>query len=330
METSCLQMTDCLETTHSGELASDVARGLAAAPRSIPSRYLYDERGSNLFKQICRLPEYYLTRTELSLLRQAAPLILRGREETDLVELGAGSNLKIRAILDSLAPARRRDLRYIPLDVCKEVLRESGEELRHIYPEVPFVGVVGDFNRHLPAIPDGRPRVFLFLGSTLGNFEEDEAHELLTAVAESMRPGDSFVLGLDRVKPTPLLEGAYNDGQGVTAAFNRNVLAVVNRELHADFDLDAFGHLAFYRPDKSRVEMHLQTLEDTSVRVEDLDLGLELRQGETIRTEVCRKFDAAEMERMSSAAGLSITNCFTDPGGMFSLLELERTLPFSS
>ncbi len=202
-------------------MAQDVLKGLLADQKYIPSKYFYDARGSKLFEVICNLPEYYPTRTELSLLATHAEEIVRGLRHGDLVELGAGANWKIRTLLDALGPWRRGHVRYVPVDVCGPALRESAAELTTAYPELRVDGIVADFTRDLHRLHSDRPKVVLFFGSTIGNLDEGEAVAFLQDVAAMLNPGDRFVLGLDMVKPIQILEAAYNDSRNVTAEFNR-------------------------------------------------------------------------------------------------------------
>jgi L-histidine N-alpha-methyltransferase len=213
-------------------------------------------------------------------------------------------------------------MRYVPVDVCGDYLQAAARDLRRHFPELSVLGVVADFTRHLQALPNTRQRLFLFLGGTLGNFADDEALEFLTRVSRSMHSGDHFILGLDMAKSRTVLERAYNDARGVTAAFNKNILRVVNNELNATFDPDLFEHRAFFNPQKSRVEMHLEALRDMEVEVADLPLRVPLARGETIHTEISRKFAPEEIETMASRAGLRIHRWTSDREGMFSLLDL--------
>lgn len=316
-----------LEEEVPGTIAYDVLRGLSADQKYIPSKYLYDERGSKLFDAICDLPEYYPTRTEVRLLSAHAEDIVRGLRQVDLVELGAGANRKIRLLLDALGPRRRADVRYVPVDVCGSALLESAVRLRTVYPEMRVKGIEADFTRDLHVLRSDRPKLVLFLGSTIGNLDEGEVSSFLIDVAAMLNPGDRFLLGLDMVKPAEILEAAYNDSRNVTADFNKNMLLVVNRELGAGFNPTDFDHVAFYDEGRERVEMHLRARRDMSVEVKDLGIAVDLKKGETIRTEICRKFRRDGAENMILNAGMRVRRWYSDPNGWFSLLDAVPDRP---
>jgi L-histidine N-alpha-methyltransferase len=305
------------------DIARDVQKGLTAPRKTLPSKYFYDSRGSKLFERICHLPEYYPTRTEMILLRQTAPRLMQSMEECDLVELGSGANWKIRLLLDAL-PGPASEIRYIPVDVSESALQEAAEELRSLYPELPILGLVDDFTQSLDRLPDERPRLLILFGSTLGNFSEKGGIKFLRRLARSMNPGDRFLLGLDMLKDRATLEAAYNDSEGVTEAFNKNILHVLNRELQADFEPDHFDHVARFNEVQEQVEMYLQASRDVEVRLSDLDLTVEMEKGEKIRTEICRKFSRKSAEEMFDEAGLSSEQWFTDRKEWFSLVLLKR------
>jgi L-histidine N-alpha-methyltransferase len=302
-------------------MAQDVLKGLMADQKYIPSKYFYDARGSKLFEVICNLPEYYPTRTELGLLSIHAKDIVRGLRQGDLVELGAGANWKIRILLDALGQWRKADVRYVPVDVCGPALLESAAQLTTVYPEVRVNGIVADFTRDLHRLQSDRPKLVLFFGSTIGNLEEGEALSFLQDVAAILNPGDRFLLGLDMVKPVEILEAAYNDSQNVTAEFNKNILLVINRELRATFYPASFDHAAFFNAKQERVEMHLRARRDLCVEVKASGISVVLKKGETIRTEICRKFRRDGAEKMICDAGMEVSRWYSDRKGWFSLLE---------
>jgi L-histidine N-alpha-methyltransferase len=311
--------------THSfyGELSNDVFTGLTADQKFIPSKYFYDERGSMLYEEICELPEYYLTRTEFSILNQQSNAIMDSFERGDLVELGSGANWKISKLIDAVNETGE-NIRYVPVDVSESALIAASEDLLTNYPRLRVLGIVADFTCHMEVIPTDFSKLTCFFGSTIGNLNETASHEFLHSVADSMNPEDRFLIGLDMIKPKTILEAAYNDAQGVTSAFNKNVLHVINRELHADFDPSVFEHCAFYNEEKEQVEMHLRATQKTTVEIKDLDLSVELEKGETIHTEICRKFSEENAMKMFSEVGLKVGRWFTDPKGWFSLVELVR------
>jgi L-histidine N-alpha-methyltransferase len=299
-------------------LATDVLRGLSAQPKYLPSKYFYDDRGSRLFARICDLPEYYPTRTEDRLLRNVAKQVIALARPSHLVELGSGDARKTRILLDVLAANGTRAT-YVPLDVSEAMLRRTALALLEEYPWLRVHGIVGDYDHHLGRIPEGRRRLVLFLGSTLGNLNAQATAIFLRRVAAHLRRGDHFLLGTDLVKPAPVLEAAYNDAAGVTAAFNRNVLAVVNRELDADFELDAFEHLAFWNERASRVEMHLRAARSLAVRVKGLGRTFRFRKGETIQTEISRKYTRNAVSDALSTAGLRLQRWLPSEDGYFAL-----------
>lgn len=320
---SIMETVNYINPTYHDDIKEDVLSGLTASQKFIPSKYFYDARGSDLFEKICCLHEYYPTRTELSILRDVAPSIMHYFTDGDIVELGAGANWKIRTLLDIVPKNKISNLRYIPVDVSEAALEASSEELLRMYPGLNLLGIVADFTRHLEMIPGGRKKLFVFFGSTLGNFKEDESDIFLKSVAGSMGKGDRFLLGIDMLKPRDILERAYNDSSGVTAEFNKNILNVLNRELEADFDLDNFDHRAVFNAEEGRIEMYLQANVDVVAEIGALGLTVELEEGERILTEVCRKFTKGSVDQMAFNAGLNVTKWFSDPKGWFSLVEME-------
>jgi len=300
------------------EMASDVAAGLSRRPKELPSKYFYDERGSLLFEDITRLPEYYLTRAERALLERVAGEVAGICRPRDLVELGSGSARKTRLLLE--AGRERSTLRrYVPFDVSREMAESSALGLVERYPGLDVHAVVGDFERHLEHIPPGEGRLVAFLGSTIGNFLRPQAVRFLTRLASILGPDDWFLLGTDLVKSRQVLEAAYDDRQGVTAEFNRNVLRVVNRNLEADFDVERFEHVAFYDEAGARVEMHLRATEVQEVRIESLDRTVRFERDEMMRTEVSCKYTRESVGSMLADAGLELEHWFTDDDRAFAL-----------
>jgi len=304
-------------------LAEDVREGLTHRPKRLPPKYIYDEAGSRLFEQITRTPEYYLTRTEMRLLQEVAPEIIRHVEPRDLVELGPGSSAKTRVLLDAM---RDEDLlhRYIPVEVSPSMVETTSRRLTAEYPGLRIHGVVGDFLQHMDKVPRGDRRLVIFLGSTLGNLHPDEALRFLRRVAATLGPDDAFLLGADLVKPREVLEAAYNDAEGITARFNRNVLEVVNRNLGGEFDSDRFSHVSFYNPQESRIESYLEADEAQEVRIRDLDLTVRFEEGERIHTEYSHKYTREMLEGYLSDAGLALERWFTDAREWFSLTLARR------
>jgi L-histidine N-alpha-methyltransferase len=309
---SCMEVRDTL--------ARDVREGLGrpARQREIPPKHLYDERGSELFDRITRLPEYYPTRSERAILNRQAPGLVELTGARELVELGSGTASKTRALLYAMAGAGALD-RYVPFDVDRSVVEGCAHELTDLYPGLPVHGVVGDFERHLGRVPDGDRRLIAFLGSTIGNLLPDARGRFLADVRRMMGPDDRFLLGTDLLKDVQMIEAAYNDSEGVTAAFNLNVLRVINRELDADFDLGAFEHVARFDRDCSWVELSLRARGEQQVRIPGAGLALTIADGEAIRTEVSTKFTLDVLARELGEAGMEMESFFTDPAGMFGL-----------
>ncbi|WP_426566459.1 L-histidine N(alpha)-methyltransferase [Angustibacter sp. McL0619] len=305
-------------TDRAQALADDVRSGLTASPKSLPPKWFYDERGSALFDEITRLPEYYPTDAERSVLRErAAEIVARSGADT-LVELGSGTSEKTRLLLDAFAAAGRLE-RFVPFDVDPTILQQAGEAVAAEYPGTQVQAVAGDFERHLDRLPVTGHRLVAFLGSTIGNLEPRPRAQFLTAIAAGLRPGDAFLLGTDLVKEPGRLVAAYDDAAGVTAQFNKNVLRVVNRELAADFDLDGFEHVARWDERDEWMEMLLRSVRAQTVRVGALDLQVEFAAGELMRTEVSAKFRQSGVRRELAAAGLETQAWWTDPRGDFAV-----------
>ncbi len=299
-------------------LRADARAGLTATPKTLPPRWFYDERGSELFDEITRLPEYYPTRTERALLAARSGDVAAASRADTLVELGSGTSEKTRLLLSALAdagPLRR----YVPVDVDPSVLRLAGATITADHPDVAVDAVVADFTTHLDRLPAGGRRLVAFLGSTIGNLEPTPRAGFLRSLAGTLAPGDSFLLGTDLVKDADRLVRAYDDAAGVTAAFDRNVLAVVNRELKADFDLSAFDHRAVWDPAQEWIEMRLRSTREQVVRIAALDLDVPFADGEDLRTEVSAKFRRAGVEAELATAGLQLTHWWADADGDFAL-----------
>lgn len=299
-------------------LRADVRAGLTGTPKSLPPKYFYDRRGSELFDEITRLPEYYPTRTERGILAaHAAEIGALTRAET-LIELGSGTSEKTRLLLDALHTGGTLR-RFVPFDVDATVLEQASAAVAADYQSLDVHAVVGDFEHHLGLLPARGRRLLAFLGSTIGNFEPADRAEFLTAVRATLSPGDSFLLGTDLVKDRSRLVAAYDDDAGVTAAFNRNVLAVLNRELGADFDLTGFDHVALWNADQEWIEMRLRCIRAQTVRLGALDLCVSIAAGEQIRTEISAKFTRGRVEDELATAGLRLVRWWTDPADDFAL-----------
>ena len=298
-------------------LRDDVAVGLTSTPKELPPKWFYDERGSELFAEIMRLPEYYPTERERAILRRHATDIA-ARPVHTFIELGAGSAEKTRWLLDALS-ARAGLARYVPFDVSEAFLRSVAAQLAADYPAHDIHGVVGDFERHLEDVPDGRPRLIALMGGTIGNFAPGERKRFLSAVADQLEPGDGFLLGTDLVKDRKRLVAAYDDRAGVTAEFNRNVLHVVNRELRADFVPDRFDHVARWDATNEWIEMRLRSSGRQRVRLRELALDVVFEDGEEMRTEISAKFRREGVEAELAAAGLELAEWWTDDAADFAV-----------
>ncbi|HEX3157827.1 MAG TPA: L-histidine N(alpha)-methyltransferase [Gemmatimonadaceae bacterium] len=306
-------------------MRAEVRAGLARRQKELPAKYFYDARGSALFERITQLPEYYLTRAERALLVRWAPAWMCRLRCRSLVELGAGSAIKTRVILDAMQAAGGGRA-YVPVDVSAEFLDASAAELRADYPGVRIAPVVADFTAGVPLPADlPGPVLVAFLGSTLGNFDDAGAVALLARVAQAMTAADHLLLGVDLEKDTATLEAAYNDVSGVTAEFNRNMLRVLNRELGADFDVAAFRHRAFFDRARHRIEMHLVADRAMSVRVPGVG-DVRFAAGESVRTEISTKYDRARVSALLGAAGLAMDEWEGDEAGQYALL-LARLAP---
>jgi len=302
-------------------LIADVFDGLSDTPKRLSSMFFYDGRGSQLFEEITTLPEYYPTRIEKRLLEGFARAEAPGWSDLDIIELGSGDCTKISLILDGVDGDCMPSIRYIPVDVSAFAIRQSAEALTHTYPGLTVHGLVADFLTQLPCIPCARPRLFCLLGSTIGNLSVAQRQAFLQDLGRAMQPGDEFLLGVDLVKPVEVLERAYNDSRGVTAAFNRNILRVVNELAETDFRPEWFDHVAFYDPGQARVEMHLRATKDMEVATPlGREATLGVRKDETIHTENSHKFTIPQGRRLLESAGLEVVSYRQDPKQWFALL----------
>jgi L-histidine Nalpha-methyltransferase len=292
----------------------EVRAGLTASPRSLPSKYFYDDVGSRLFDEICELPEYYLTRAEYALLARHAGELVTGCES--LLEIGSGMARKTHLLVAALCERAARPT-YVPFDISRATIDAATSELLAKHPQLHVHGVIGDFTRDLHAIvrpPLPRaPRLFAFLGSTVGNLDETAAPAFVRSVSRLMSDADRFLLGVDLVKDERVLHAAYNDSAGVTAAFNKNILRVIARELGGDpVPDDAFEHLAFYAAERARIEMHLVATRPYTLWLRELDLRVQLAAGEDLMTEISRKFTRASVEQTLAAGGMRLEHWFAD------------------
>lgn len=303
-------------------LVSDVRRGLGTQPRTLPPKWLYDDHGSDLFDQITRLVEYYPTEAERSLLVAHADEIVQLSGADTVVELGSGTSDKTRTLLDAFSSHDQLD-RFVPVDVSEGTLRTAAHELSHRYPGLKVEAVVGDFTLHLGHLPAGGRKLVAFLGGTLGNLYVEERAAFLGALADSLEPGDCLLLGTDLVKSSDRLIAAYNDSSGVTAAFAANCLSVVNRELGADFDLEAFSFVPFWDPHMERMDLRLRSEGPQTVAIPGADLTIDLADGEEIRVEISTKFRPDQLRGELAAAGFALEQLWSDADFALTLARRE-------
>ncbi len=300
-------------------MAADVRAGLTKPFKELSPRYFYDERGSELFERITELPEYYPTRCERAILEgEAAAICEAACHPASLIELGSGAATKTRVLLSALREAECLRT-YVPVDISEEITRRTAEQVAAEYQGVRVRGLVCDYELDLERVPVGGPRVIAFLGGTIGNFAPAQRASFLRRVANLLGPEDRFLLGTDLVKDRATLEAAYNDSQGVTAEFNKNVLAVLNAALGADFDPDSFEHVARWDDDNLWVDIRLRSLRDQVVDFTELGMLVPFRAGEEMRTELSTKFARPGLEGIYAEAGLELTDWWTDPEGRYAL-----------
>ena len=303
--------------------ARSVDRGLGARPPRLECRYLYDAEGSRLYEAITALDEYYLTRTEAALLARHADEVRRRVGATTLVELGSGSSAKTSYLLDAWARAAR-PVRYVPVDVSASALEGAARSLCPDRPWLEWIGLHASHDQAFPLLRTVSPATVAFLGSSIGNLDDAELDAFLAQLAAALAPGDHFLVGVDLVKDPAVLEAAYDDGAGVTAAFTRNLFARMNRELDAGLDVTAFAHEARWEPAREQVEIHARVLRDQVLVLPSLDRRHHLPAGTRIRVEICRKFRLGPLGDRLRAAGLATVATWTDPPGWFALLLLRR------
>ncbi len=319
LEGCAITIDSYLQEGQERSLADDVLDGLTKPFKELPPKHFYDARGAELFDQICDLPEYYQTRTERSILQGAAAQLASMTAAAELVELGSGTAAKTRVLLDALHSAGTLQL-YIPVDVTETMVRDCARELTSEYPGLRVHGVIGDFERHLDRVPAPEgPRLVVFLGGTIGNFPPGSRRRFLREIARLLGPEDHLLMGTDLVKDPRVLTQAYDDAQGVTAEFNRNLLRVLNRELQADFDPEDFDHVALFNREHEWIEMRLRARRKHTTTVRDLNLSVHFEQGEELRTEISAKFTRERVGSDLAAAGLEIVSWLTDPDELFAL-----------
>lgn len=299
----------------------DVKQGLTQCPKSLPSKYFYDDKGSELFEQICELPEYYPTRTEASILEVSGREIAQITGLCELIELGSGSSTKTRLLLDAYQD-QGNIYKYVPIDVSAGILKASAMKLTQEYPTLKIQGLVGTYAQALTQFQDDSSHVkmLFFLGSSIGNFSPLDYDRFLTKIRAVLKEGDYFLLGIDLQKPQDILEAAYNDSQGITAKFNLNILAHLNHKFQGNFDLNHFYHRAIYNSNKNQIEMYLISQRKQLVELENIDSTIEFQEKEAILTEISRKFDLNEVQKNLEMKGMKTLKIFTDPRNWFGLV----------
>lgn len=312
-----------MDAVPSPQELADLSQALRQPLPEVPPRYFYDDAGSDLFVQITRLPEYYPTRAETELLEGLAPDLAARVQPREIAELGSGAGAKVRRLLDA-ALAVGSLQQCTMLDISQGALAASVAALRADYPELQVQGVPGDFVHDLARLGPGSNRLLLFLGGTFGNLTPEAGHRFLCSVAQLLHPTDTFLLGVDLIKDPAIIESAYNDSQGVTAAFNRNLLRVLNKRVGADFPVDAFAHRAFYDETRARIEMRLRACRSVTVTIPAIDWTHHFREGDELRTEISCKYDRPRMHALLKGSGLALRRWHTDARKRFGLLELER------
>ncbi len=301
----------------------EIRVGLLSNPPTIPAKYFYDERGSELFEQICELPEYYQARTEHALLKTMADDVVTQTGAEELVELGSGAATKTRVVLDAMARAKQLRF-YVPFDVSEGIVRRVAQELVEEYKELQVHGVVGDFLAHLEHIPQGGRRLVMLLGGTIGNLGPEAAQTFLSSVFYEMDQGDFFLLGVQLITDVNRLEAAYNDSAGLTAAFNKNILHALQSVIRAEFDPDAFDHVARFNQSEHRIEMRLRSVREQVIPIPELELTLCLKEGEGILTEISTKYMRPHVEALLVRAGFSPVAWYTDPDHLHGLALAQK------
>ncbi|WMW26156.1 L-histidine N(alpha)-methyltransferase [Methanolobus sediminis] len=313
-----------MPSTGESSVRDKLVAGLRSNPKTLPSMFFYDHRGSELFEQITRLEEYYPPRIEIPLLASTARKLAPDLKGCDIVELGSGDCSKISVFLDEVPKDVRATMAYYPVDVCKEAIEKSACNLNVKYPEMEIHGITADFLEHMEMIPGDRKRFFCFFGSTIGNLTKAKAMEFMENLGEVMNINDRLILGMDMVKDIDIIERAYNDDKGITAEFNKNILNVTNNNLGTDFDPDDFEHVAFFNREYSRIEMHLRAKKDLEIMIPVLNERVFIRKDEMIHTENSHKYTEDDIEELAAAAGLDVENVFTDERKWFSLVRMVK------
>ncbi len=313
-----------LRKISSETLQNEILRGLSAKQKYISSKFFYDRRGSELFEWITKLPEYYPTKTEKSILKEVGSKLFAPLQKIDLVELGSGDCSKISLVLDAIPLLNLKSLIYRPVDFSASAVNGATQLLNKRYPNLKIEGLVADFTQHLDSLPNGQPRVICFFGSTIGNFTPKQAQNLLSQIADKMKTGDQLIMGVDIVKDIPTIEAAYNDSQRITEAFNKNILNVVNKTIESDFSLINFKHRAFFNQEHERIEMHLVAKNDIAVKSNLSGQVIRMNAGETIHTENSYKYTENKIKELAYNSQLSVKDIFYDKNKWFALVQLVK------
>ncbi|MFC2103910.1 L-histidine N(alpha)-methyltransferase [Bacteroidota bacterium] len=329
LATEVIEAKQITITNHLRELGIDnfrkeIIKGLTAQQKHISSKFFYDKKGSKLFEDITQLPEYYPTRTEKSILKRIAPELMSNIKDIDIVELGSGDCSKISILLNEIKTENMESINYIPVDVSQSAIHESAQELVELFPDLSVNGLVVDFINQIDLIPENNRRMFCFLGSTIGNFNENIVNDFLTNLSSNMNSGDTFLLGIDLVKSTQTLNDAYNDSQNVTAEFNKNILTVINDIIESDFNQDDFEHKAFFNEEKLRIEMHLVAKEDITINTPFSSSNILIKKGENIHTENSYKYSTEQIRKFEEITDLKINNFYTDSNNWFALVLFQK------
>ncbi len=319
-----ISITNLLPEIGPEEARGEIIEGLMARQKRISSKFFYNKEGSLLFEEITRLKEYYPTRTEKGILRQIAPDLMNRYRAYDLVELGPGDHSKISILLHTRAALNLPSTRYLPLDISQPAIRNSAESLVSTFPNLLVEGYAVDFLSQFDPIRRKQPSLICFFGSTIGNFEWEESLLLLDNISSQMKKGDALLLGMDFIKPEPVLHLAYNDARGVTEAFNKNILTCINDLIRTDFRKGDFDHLAFYNNEKSRMEMYLVANKDISIQSPLMQGGVMMSKGETIHTENSHKYNVEHISEIAEFTGLQLHQIHTDELEWFAIAEFRK------
>ena len=319
-----VSITNQLQEIGHGKVTEEIVTALQTARKSIPSKYFFNSIGSLLFEEITRLEEYYPTRTEKAILKRIAPGLMKQYGAYEIIELGPGDHSKISILLQAAKGINMKYVRYLPLDISQQAIKNSAESLVNDFSNVEIEGYAADFTSQFDLIRRKQPAMICFFGSTIGNFDWEVSLELLQNLSRQMKHGDIFLLGMDMIKPLTVLHSAYNDASGVTAAFNKNILNSVNELIQSDFHTDDFDHLAFFNKEKSRIEMHLVSKKDLTVHSPFFDEDLLLTEGESIHTENSHKYGTGHIREITEVTGLQLNRTHTDDREWFSVAEFQK------